>query len=88
MAVAEQMWPLVSRWLDGSIVVTLAEIAAAVRLLAEQNCLIAEGAGASSVAAALTGRTGGGEVVCIISGGNIDAEKLSKILQGQIPAPG
>ena len=87
-AVLEQMWPLVSRWLDGSIVVSLAEVASAVRLLAERNCVVAEGAGASSVAAALTGRAGGGKVVCIVSGGNIDAEKLSEILQGRIPVPG
>ena len=82
------MWPLVTRLLNGSIVVTLEEIASAVRLLAERNCLVAEGAGASSVAAALTGSAGEGKVVCVISGGNIDAEKLSQILRGQIPAPG
>ena len=86
-AVSEDMWHLVSRWLDGSIVVSLEEIASAIRLLAQRNWLVAEGAGASSVAAALTGRAGKGKVVCIISGGNIDAEKLSEILQGRIPAP-
>jgi threonine dehydratase len=86
-AVAEDMWPLVSRWPDGSIVVTLEEIASAIRLLAQRNWLSAEGAGASSVAAALTGRAGKRKVVCIISGGNIDAEKLSKILQGRVPVP-
>jgi threonine dehydratase len=68
-----------------SIVVSVAEIAAAIRLLAAHNRVIAEGAGAASVAAALTGRAGAGRVVCVVSGGNIDASKLAKILEGQIP---
>jgi len=80
-----EMWPLASTLLDGSIVVSVAEIAAAIRLLAAQNRVIAEGAGAASVAAALTGRAGTGKVVCVVSGGNIDAGKLAKILEGQIP---
>jgi threonine dehydratase len=88
VAVAEQMWPLVSRSLDGCIVVTLDQIASAVRLLVERNCVVAEGAGASSVAAALTGRAGNGKVVCVVSGGNIDAPILSEILRGRIPAAG
>ena len=47
--------------------------------------MIAEGAGASSVAAALSGRAGTGDIVCIVSGGNIDASKLGPILAGQTP---
>jgi threonine dehydratase len=80
-----EMWPLVSGLLDGSIVVSLGEIAGAIRLLVERNRVVAEGAGAAPVAAALTGKAGAGKVVCIVSGGNIDTGKLVKILQGQIP---
>jgi threonine dehydratase len=83
--VLAEMWPLVSQLLDGSLVVSLAEVAAAVRLLAERNRVIAEGAGATSVAAALAGKAGGGKVVCVVSGGNIDFEKLVKIFKGEIP---
>jgi len=71
--------------LDGSLVVGLDETAAAIRLLAERNCVIAEGAGAVSVAAALAGKGGGGNVVSVVSGGNIDTTKLIKILQGEVP---
>ena len=79
------MWPLVTQLLDGSLVVTLEDVAAAIRLLAARNRVIAEGAGAAPVAAALAGKAGGGNVVCVVSGGNIDTGKLVKILQGEIP---
>jgi len=62
------------------------EIAAAVRLLAERQRVIAEGAGAAPVAAALTGRAGGGKIVCVVSGGNLDSSRLVKILAGETPA--
>jgi threonine dehydratase len=78
----EEMWPLVSKLVDGSIPVSLGQIAAAVKLLIERSRVIAEGAGASSLAAAITGKAGAGKTVCVISGGNIDAEKLIKILSG------
>jgi threonine dehydratase len=77
-----EMWPLVSQLLDGSLVVSLEEIARAIRLLLERNRVLAEGAGASSVAAAMSGNAGGGKIVCVISGGNIDLDKLQKILSG------
>jgi threonine dehydratase len=77
-----EMWPLVSRLLDGSIVVTLSEIKDAIKLLVERNRIVAEGAGAASVAAALTGRGGTGNVVCVVSGGNIDSARLAAILAG------
>ena len=80
-----EMWPLVRELLDGSIVVPLGAIADAIRLLVERNRVVAEGAGAAPVAAALTGKAGKGKVVCVVSGGNIDTVKLVKILQGQIP---
>ena len=80
-----EMWPLARKLLDGSIVMSLREIANAVALLIERNRIVAEGAGASSVAAALSGQAGTGKTVCIISGGNIDRGKLIKILSGEVP---
>ncbi len=80
-----EMWPLVRGLLAGSIVVSLAEIASAIRLLVERNRVVAEGAGAASVAAALTGRAGPGKIVCVVSGGNIEPAKLATILAGGIP---
>jgi threonine dehydratase len=79
------MWTLASQLLDGAIVVTLREVVNAIKLLAERNCVIAEGAGAASTAAALRGEAGHGKVVCVLSGGNISATRLSKVLQGMIP---
>lgn len=81
----EEMWDLARQLLDGSLVSSLSEVAAAIKLLAERNHVIAEGAGAAPVAAALAGRAGRGKVVCIVSGGNIDTDKLIKILQGAVP---
>jgi len=80
-----EMWPLVRQLLDGSLVVSLEDIAEAIRLLVERNRVVAEGAGAAPVAAALAGKAGNGKVVCVVSGGNIDTGKLVKILQGEIP---
>jgi threonine dehydratase len=82
-SVLEEMWPLVSELLAGSLVSELDEVAAAVRLLAERNRVVAEGAGAAGVAAALRGAAGPGKVVCILSGGNIDTTKLADILVEQ-----
>jgi threonine dehydratase len=82
--VLPEIWPLVSKLVDNSIVLTLKQIAEAIKLLIERNRIIAEGAGGSSLAAALTGKAGTGKIVCVISGGNIDAEKLIKILSGTI----
>jgi threonine dehydratase len=79
------MWPLVRASVDAAVCVSFAEIAAAIRLLASRHHVIAEGAGAAAVAAALSGRAGGGDIVCIVSGGNIDAGKLGPILQGEDP---
>jgi len=66
--------------LDGSFTASLDEIAAAVRLMAERNRVIAEGAGATALAVAMSGKAGSGRIACIVSGGNIDAAKLTKIL--------
>jgi threonine dehydratase len=83
--VLESMWPHVSNALDGAHVATLAETADAVRLLAERIRVVAEGAGALALAVALSGRAGGGRIVCIVSGGNIDANVLARILNGEEP---
>lgn len=83
--VLQEMWPLVSLLLDGARLVSLRQIADAVRTLALRNQVVAEGAGAASVATALSGQAGDGKVVCVVSGGNIDPVKLARILEGQIP---
>lgn len=83
--VLPEMWPRLARLLDGSLVMTLADVAAAIRLLVERNHIVAEGAGATPVAAALAGKAGRGKVVCVVSGGNIDPAKLSRILAGELP---
>ncbi len=81
-----EMFALARQLLDGSLVVELDEVAAAVRLLAERNRVVAEGAGAAAVAAATSGKAGSGKVVCIVSGGNIDPARLVAILQGSTPS--
>ncbi len=82
--VLADMWPLAHDLLDGSLVVSLAQVSEAVRLLAERNRVIAEGAGATPVAVALAGKAGGTKLVCIVSGGNIDFEKLTKIFRREL----
>ena len=59
--------------------------AASVRLLAERTRVVAEGAGALALAAARSGRIPGERIVCIVSGGNIDAARLATILAGETP---
>jgi threonine dehydratase len=66
--------------LDGSLVVTLDEAAQAMKLVAERNRVIAEGASACAIAAALSGRAGLGKVAAIVSGGNIDLDKFTKLV--------
>jgi threonine dehydratase len=80
-----EMWPLVRRVVDGSFAMPLAQIAEAIRVLVTRNRIVAEGAGAVPVAAALAGRAGTGRIVCVVSGGNIDPGKLAKILVGELP---
>ena len=86
--VLDEMWPLVRLLIDGAVAASIEEIAAAIRLLCERNRIIAEGAGAAPVAAALAGRAGTGKIVCVISGGNLDDNYLIDILQGRVPTPG
>jgi len=84
-SVLTEMWPLVSTLLAGSLVTSVERVAAAVRTLVERNRVVAEGAGATSVAVALSGAAGSGPIVCVVSGGNIDSSKLEAILRGQVP---
>jgi threonine dehydratase len=73
--------------LNGVLVAELAEVAAALRLLAERNRIIAEGAGACPVACALSGEARQRKIVCVVSGGNIDLSKLAALLTDDaIPA--
>lgn len=79
MSVLPRMWERMRTVVDGSIVVTLEEIRRALRMAADRARVIAEGAGALALAAALTGRAGSGPIVAIVSGGNIDLKKLCEI---------
>ena len=79
-SVFPRMWQRMQGIVDRSIVVSLEETRHAMRLLAEKSRVIAEGAGALSVAAALTGKAGAGPIVAIVSGGNIDLEKFCALV--------
>ena len=80
--VLDSMWPLVRPLVDRALAISVSEVAAAVRTLAERVAVIAEGAGALAPAAALAGRAGTGKVVCVVSGGNINLSKVAEILNG------
>lgn len=83
-SILAEMWPMVRELLDGSIVMPLNAVASAIRLLAERNHVVAEGAGATPVAAALSGKAGSGRIVCVVSGGNIDPAVFARILNNEI----
>ncbi|MGA7540247.1 MAG: pyridoxal-phosphate dependent enzyme [Steroidobacteraceae bacterium] len=80
MSVFPRMWERMRTTVDGAIVVSLEETRRALRMIADQARVIAEGAGALSLAAALTGRAGRGPIVAIVSGGNIDLKKLCDLI--------
>ena len=80
-SVFPSMLKLAQQLLEGSLVAQVDEVAAALRLIAERNHIIAEGAGATPVACALAGRAGAGKIVCVVSGGNIDLARLAEILR-------
>jgi threonine dehydratase len=84
-SVLPEMWERARKVIDGSLVVSLAQISSAIKLLIERNRIVAEGAGGASVAAALAGKAGSGKIVCVVSGGNIDSSKLETILAGRVP---
>ena len=79
-SVTERMWQRMQPIVDGTITVTLNQISAAMRLIAEKTRTISEGAGALALAAALTGQAGDGPIVCVVSGGNIDLAKFSELV--------
>jgi len=79
------MWPLVRNLIDDTATVALDQVADAIRLMLERNHIVAEGAGAVPLAAALAGCGGTGKTVCVVSGGNIDNADLSAILAGRLP---
>lgn len=81
-----QIWPLCRELVDGALTVSLTEVAAAIRAMAEGNKVIAEGAGALSVAAAVAGRHPFRRVCAVVSGGNLNPDMLSTILAGHVPA--
>ncbi len=83
--VLAEMWPLLRAAADRAECASFEQIAAAIRLLAGRHHVIAEAAGAASVAVALAAGSANGNIVCIVSGGNIDTEKFAAILAGQSP---
>jgi threonine dehydratase len=83
--VLPEMWPLARSMIDETVTVPLAQVAHAVRLLAANNRIVTEGAGALSVAAALAAQYSQSKVCAVISGGNIDSESFAAILQGRMP---
>ena len=85
-SVLETMWPLL-RSLSGSVVVSLAEVATAIKIVAERAHVIAEGAAGCAVAAAVSGRAGGGNVVAVVSGGNIDLATFAQLVTTREQAP-
>ena len=80
-SVFPRMWERMRPVVDGSIVVTLDETRRAMRLMAEKARVIAEGAGALPVAAALAGKAGPGPIVAVVSGGNIDLDKFWELIR-------
>lgn len=84
-SVLQEMWPLLRELVDDVIVVSIADIRSAVRKLARHNRVIAEGAGAAALAAALSPKCGGRNVAAVISGGNIDAARFAEILTEAAP---
>lgn len=79
-SVFPRMWERMKPVVDGSIVVSLEETKAAMRLLAEKARVIAEGAGALSLAAAISGKAGRGPIVAVVSGGNVDLDKFTSLI--------
>ncbi|MEQ1753197.1 MAG: pyridoxal-phosphate dependent enzyme [Micropepsaceae bacterium] len=79
-SVVPRMWERMRPVVDGAFVVTLDETRHAMRLMAEKARVIAEGAGAMPLAAALSGKAGQGPVVCVVSGGNLDLSKFAELI--------
>ena len=84
-ALLPAMWERARSLVADAVALPLEDVAAAIRILATRGHVVAEGAGALALAAALGGHAGSGRVVCIVSGGNIDADRLAAILAGAVP---
>jgi threonine dehydratase len=82
-SVFPRMWAIAHHLLAGSIVSSLEEIRQAMKIVAERNHVIAEGAAACAVAAAVSGKCEGKKIVCVVSGGNIDLAKFSELVAGE-----
>jgi len=80
-SVLKTMWPLLKDVVDGSIVVSLDEVRQAMKRTAERVHVIAEGAAACAIAAALSGKAGGGKIVAVVSGGNIDLARFAALVE-------
>jgi threonine dehydratase len=80
------MWPLLRESVDDSIVMPLADIAAAMRYAADRVHVVAEGAAGCAIAAAMSGRAGRGTIVAVVSGGNIDLSRFAQLV-GATPRP-
>jgi len=82
-SVLETMWPLLREYVDDSIVVPLDDTARAMKLVAERVRVIAEGAGACAVAAAISpdmARRGHSKIVAVVSGGNVDLARFAQLV--------
>jgi threonine dehydratase len=79
-SVTERMWQRMQAVVDGTVTVTLDQVRDAMRLMAEKARVVAEGAGALALAAALSDETLQGPVVCVVSGGNIDLDKFAELV--------
>jgi len=79
-SVTQRMWDRMQPVVDGGVVVSLDQVREAMRLMADKARVIAEGAGALGLAAALTGEAGDGPIVCVVSGGNIDLKKFASLI--------
>lgn len=84
-SVADDMWPILKGVVDGSLIMSVADLVSTIKLLVERNHVVAEGAGAAPVASALAGDAGAGKIVCVVSGGHIDSAQLAAILDGTFP---
>jgi threonine dehydratase len=79
-SVTERMWERMQPVVDGAVTVSLEEVRDSMRLMADKARVIAEGAGALALAAAMSGEAGEGPIVCIVSGGNIDLGKFAELV--------
>ena len=85
-ALLPEMWAHAQPLVTDAFSISLDDAAAGVRLLLERGRIVGEGAAGLPVAAAVAGRAGGGRLVCIVSGGNIDPHRLAEILEGRTPS--